>query len=613
VLAIFGFGAFNLFVTGEPEVATVNGEGITESQLATATERERRRMAAQMGEEFDPGMIDPVRLQGAVLEQLIARRVLGQGAEDLGMRVSRARVDDMLVSNPSFQVDGQFQGDVYRQTVQAMGYTPQSFVEETSEMMALQQLQEGIVDSAFLTRRELNVHAGLLGQRRDIAYLPFEVDRFREQVTVTEDEVRLRYEENQRVYMTEESVDVAYVILSRGDLVDDPSIAIPEDAVRSAYEAERASAPPEQERRSRHILLETGEERTPEQAVATLEEIKARVEGGESFADIAREISEDPGSAADGGDLGFAGPGVLDPAFDEALFALEAPGDVSDPVQTEFGYHLIRLEEVRDHEYPAFEVARADIERRLRREEADALYAERLRELDNLAFEQPDGLATIEERLGLAIQSTEGVTREAGPPPFDDPQVRERLFTGDVLDRRFNSAAAEIGEGRAVVMRVTDRHEPEPISFEEVADAIRDEIETERARALAQEAFDDARSRLESGESVSDVATAHEVNWQTFELVRRNAAEVPRAVVQEAFLLPRPGADGKSIGQAALPAGGIALVTVTRVRDGQVDALTEAELNGMRTFLADRTSRLEFAALFETLREAAAIRRADQI
>lgn len=611
VLAVFGFGAFNLFVTGDPEVASVNGEGITQNELATATERERRRLASRMGEEFDPSMIDPVRLQGAVLEQLIARELLAQAADELGVAVSRERVDQVVVSNPAFQAGGEFQGDMYRQAVQAMGYTPQGFLDDTAELMALEQLQTTVADSAFLTQRELNLHAALLGQRRDVAYLPFDVDRFRSQVSVTDEEVRLRYEENQRQYVTDERVDAAYVTLSLDDLVDDPSIDVSEAEVRSAYETDRAAAPPEQERRSRHILLETGEARSAEEAQAQLEAIRDRIESGESFADIAAEVSEDPGSATQGGDLGFAGRGIFDPAFEEALFALEAPGDVSEPVQTEFGYHLIQLEEVRDNAYPDFASVRQNIEQRLRREQAELVYAERLRELDNLAFEHPNDLQAIVEQLGLERQTVDAVTRTEGPAPFDDPALRDRLFSEDVLQKGFNSAAVEVGASEAVVMRVAERHEPEPIPFDEVAGEIRNAMEAERAGELAREAHAQALTRLQAGESVSAVANDFEANWQRFDAVRRNATEVPRAVLETAFALPRPGSDGKSVGEASLPRGGVAVVTVTRVEDGDVQALTDSELAGMRQFLGNRVSRQEFAALFETLRQQASIARRD--
>lgn len=610
-LAVFGFGAFNLFATGEPEVARVNGDGITESELASATERERRRLAAQMGEDFDPTLIDPVRLQANVLEQLIARRVLSDAANDLGMDVSRERVDELLVSNPTFQIDGRFQASIYRQAVQAMGYTPQAFLDETRELMTLQQLQSGVVESALLTARELNLHAALLGQRRDVAYLLFDTDRFRDQVEVTDEEVRLRYDENQQAYLTEEAVDVAYVMLTADALLNDPAIDVTEEELQAAYEAERESAPPEEERKSRHILLEVGDQRSAEQAVAELNEIKARIEAGESFAEIAESVSEDPGSAAQGGDLGFAGRGVFDPAFEEALFALEAPGEVSEPVRTEFGVHLIQLDEVRRNEFPSFEAKRAELEQRLRREEAQALYTERLQELDNLAFENPNSLEPLQNALNLEVRTAEGITRTQGPAPFADPTVRERLFVPEVLENGFNSAAVEVGDGRAIVMRVAEHHLPEPIPFEDVAGEIREEIETERARALAQEAFAAARRSLEEGVSAADVAREHGGNWQRFELVRRNATEVPRAVLEVAFGLPRPAEGGKSVGAAEMPTG-TALVTVTRVQDGDRAALTQAELDGMKAFLADRAARLEFGALFETVQSGASIRRADR-
>jgi peptidyl-prolyl cis-trans isomerase D len=609
-LAVFGFGAFNLFVTGDPEVASVNGEGITQNQLARETERERRRLASRMGEDFDPGLIDPVQLQGSVLEQVIARTLLGQAADDLGIVVSRARVDDVVVRTPSFQINGEFQPELYRQAVQSMGYAPQEFLDDTAQLMALEQLQTGITDSAFLTRRELNVHAGLLGQRRDIAYLVFDAERFRDQVSVTDDEVRQYYDENQRAFETVESVDVAYVTLTRDDLLDDPALEISEDEVRGAYEAERAAAPPEESRRSRHILLEVGDARSAEEAVAELQALKARIEAGESFAELAQAASEDPGSAGQGGDLGFAGRGVFDPEFEEALFALAEPGDVSEPVATDFGFHLIQLEEVRRTPYPDFDSMRADIERELRREQAAELFAARLRELDGLAFEHPNDLQTIVDELGLQPQTVLGVTRDQGPAPFDTAAVRDRLFTDDVLRNRFNSAAVEYGDNRAVVMRVTDRHAPEPIPFDDVAQEIREEIELSRARTLAAQAYEEARERLESGASAAEIARDYAANWQTFELIRRNSTEIPRAVLQAAFALPRPGADSKSIGSTQMPSGGTALITVTRVQDGRADALTEAELEGMRNFLADRAARLEFTAFYETVRNKASVKRA---
>lgn len=612
VLAVFGFGAFNLFVTGDPEVASVDGEGITEGDLARATERERRRMAAQMGEDFDPSTLDSVELQGAVLEQLISREILEQAAEDFGVGASSDQVNRTLVEAPSFQVDGTFQPDMYRQAVRAMGYSPQEFMEETAQLLALDQMQSTLTETALLTDRELDLHVRLLAQSRDLAYLPFPVAAFRDEVDVSDEDVRLRYQEDQRAYTTDETADAAYVVLSIEDLLDDPAIEVTESDLREAYAAERENAPAEEERRSRHILLSTGEQRSAEEARAALEDIRARVLEGESFAAIAEEVSEDPGSASQGGDLGFAGRGVFEPAFEEALFALEEPGAVSRPVQTEYGYHLIMLEDVRRSELPSFDERREALAKRLRREQAEELYEERLRELDNLAFEHPNSLDQVVSELGLERKTVDGVTREEGPAPFDQQEVREALFGSEVLDQGFNSPAIELDEGRAVVVRATEHHPPEPVPFEAVASEIRDAMETERARALARDARASATARLEAGESVAEVAADYESSWQTFEGVRRSSAEVPQTVIRTAFDLPRPGDSGKSLGEVALPAGDPALVVVTRVRAGDPEALPEAERASMRRFLEDRVARVEFDGFFESLRAEASVHRADR-
>ncbi|MEQ9003993.1 MAG: SurA N-terminal domain-containing protein [Pseudomonadales bacterium] len=611
VLAVFGFGAFNLFVGGEPEVASVNGEGITESALSLETERERRRIAAQLGEQFDPALIDPIRLQNNVLERMIAREVLGQAADDLGVAVSRSQVDAVLVSNPAFQIADGFSPDLYRQAVQSLGYTAQAFVDETARLMALEQMQNALTNSAFITERELNLHATLLAQRRDVAYLPFPVERYRAKVEVSDDDVALRYQENEAEYVSPERVDVAYVTLSLEELMNDAAISADEDELQAAYAAERAEAPDEELRNSRHILLEVGAERSAEAAREALEGVRERLQAGESFADLAREFSEDPGSASTGGELGLAGRGVFDPAFESALFELEKPGDVSAPVETEFGMHLIELVEVRRTEFPPFEAARADLERQVRERKASELFEQRLRELDNLAFEQPESLDGIAEAMGLTVATASGVTRAAGSGPFGNDDLRGRLFDSEVLVNRFNSPAVTVAEGQAVVARVTERHPPEPIPLAEVADDIRADIELERAQVMLAEAQADALARLEAGESTAAVATAHDASWQTFEGIRRNDAQVPRAVVQVAFGLRRPEAGGKSLGVATLPAGGQAVVAVTRVEDADVAAIPASELEGMRGFLAGRAADHDFGSVFQTYQDEARIRRAE--
>ncbi len=606
VLAVFGFGAFNLFVNSDPEVASVNGEEITQSELLVAMEREQGRIAAQFGEGFDPSLIDGARLQAAVLDQLIARQLLGQAVDELGFGVSQSRVDEAVTANPAFQVDGRFDAELYKRRVRQLRYTPQQFHRETGALMALEQLRRGLTETAFLTDWEVRQSARLLSQKRDIAYLAFTEDDFLPLVEVSDEEVATRYAENELEYRTEETVDVEYLELSAEGLVNDESISVSEAAIEETYAADSAEALSGDRRQARHILLEVGASRTAEQAENELNAVRERIVGGADFASLAEELSEDPGSAALGGDLGMVAKGIFDPAFEQALWELEV-GEISEPVRTDFGYHLIQLDAVDVRELPPLSEQRDDIELRLRREQAEELFSERLREFDNLAFEQPDGLEGIAAALALETQSVAGVSRSRGDGVFANASLRDAVFASEVLDNGYNTQAVALTDNRAVVVRVKARYEPEAIPLDDVRDDIRAAIASEKARVALRQAQQNALARVRSGESVSAVADDYGLGWQTFELVSRSSADAPRAVLSAAFSLPRPGEREKSVGEATLDDGSVAVVTVTRVVDGDVSVMAEREIESMRGFLGNRVASLDFAGLTTTLEREASI------
>jgi peptidyl-prolyl cis-trans isomerase D len=608
VLAIFGFGAFNLFVTGEQEVASVNGEDISQEMLIKAAEREQRRLAAQFGEQFDPSQIDLTQLQLRALEQLISQTLLFQALDDLGMNVSQQRVDDAVRENPVFQIDGRYDADTYRRMVQNLRYSPREFLQETRSLLALDQLQSGLTETAFMTDWELAQSARLLNQRRDLAYLEFAAEDFKDQVDLSEEEVRLRYSENELQYQTDESADVLFVELSAVQLVDDPAVEVTEDQIQAAYASVTETALSGDQRESSHILLQVNDERSAENARQLLEGLKQQLAAGAAFADLAQEYSEDPGSAAQGGALGLMAKGVFAPEFEDALWAL-GEGEVSDPVQTEFGYHLIRLEKIIANEIPSLDEMRGDLESQLKMEQAELLFLERMRELDNLAFEQPDTLDGIVQEMGLQVQSVNGVTRAAAQGIFANAELREAVFTNDVLSNGYNSPAIELTDSRAVVLRVAQRHDPQLIPFVEVEEQIRDGLLAEQALRLAEQAHAEALARVQVGERVTNVARDYELQWQTFELARRNDSDAPPAVLRAAFALPRPRDGEKSVGEVDLGADSHAVVTVTRVQDGDIVIMAEREIEDMRGFLDNRAANLDFAAFYSSLEQDASIER----
>ena len=608
-LAFFGFGAFNVFAPGDPEVASVNGEEITRGMVEVETERQRRRLLLQLGDEMDPEAIDPLALQQAALGQLIVRTLLDQAVEDLGLQASQSQIDEVVTSDPNFQVDGRFNENLYRRGVTALGYTAPDYLAEMAALLKMNQLRQAVAETAVLPLWETRLLNGLMNQQRDIAYLPFTVERFSEGIEIGPDEARTHYDEHTAEFMTDETVDVAYLELSWRMLRDDPGIAVDEEAVRSDYEVDKANAGGEELRSSSHILLQVTDARSDGQARERLSEIRERIESGESFAELAREYSEDPGSSAAGGELGSVGQGIFDPEFERVLWSLEETGQLSEPVRTQFGYHLIRLDGIEIQPYPSFEERRADIEQRLTEEAARELFKDRVRELDNLAFELSDSLDAIAETLEIEKQGAEGITRESGEGIFVNAELRDALFEADVLIDGNNTPAVEYADGRAVVARVREHYPPAVRPFSEVEPSIVELLVERAARQALLAARSDALESIRDGASVTEVADAHGLDWQTFELVMRAGATAPEEVVAAAFALPRPPEGGRSVGAASLGEEGEALVTVTRVVEGDLAAVSDAELETMRAYFASRGGTLDFAALQAALDAVADIER----
>jgi peptidyl-prolyl cis-trans isomerase D len=605
VLTLFGFGATNLFMGGDPELAQVGSFSITQNQLATETERERQRLLSQMGPDFDPSNIDRLQLQEYVLQQLINRQVLYQATDELGIAVSPETVNDELINSPAYQVDGQFNEAIYRQQLRALGYTPLSFVEEFSNALSAETLQSGVYGSVSMPDWELAEIVRIISQRRDIAYLPLTVEKFSENVDVTEEEVTLRYNENQSDYMTPLTVDVSYLQMSAEDLVDDSSIEITEADLLSLYEDERALALADEQRDSAHILIQINQDRSDAEALAAITDIQNRIAAGEDFPELAKQYSEDAGSAVAGGDLGPAGKGIFDPAFEAALWNLQEPADISEPVLTNFGYHLIQLKNIVVPEYPEFDTMKEQLTLRAREIQAQDLFIDKALELERAAYDERFSLNNTAATMGLSVTKAPGVsqTGDNEDPLLNDPAVNSVLFSSEVLEGT-NSDAIELNDTQIVVVRVDKQYEPEPVPLNQVADEIRGDLVREKALAAIEAAKAEGMQRLTAGESVTEIARDLGSRWQTFELAARanSGQNIPNAVLEAAFDLARPLPGKKSVGMSDLP-DGAALITVTRVIQGDPTTTTDAEIEQLRQVAENRAARLDFQGLFEAARQ----------
>ena len=620
VLTLFGFGATNIFMGSVPNIATVGDFDITESVLSVETERERRRLLSQMGPEFDPADIDRIQLQNYALEQLVNRQVLYQAAAQLDIGFSDADVNQRLVESPAYQIDGQFSEAVYRQQLQLMGFAPLQFIQEVRQGLGSELLRASIAETSFTQDWEVAQAAALLNQRRDIAYLNLTLQDYLENIDVADEDVALRYEEDQRSYITDARADVEWLELSLDGIRSSVEVDDSDDVLRAIYEDDISAMDQQGQRDSAHILVVVDEETDESAALAKIQEASNRLVAGEDFSALAKELSEDPGSSDSGGSLGMMSKGSFDPVFEDALWALENPGDVSEPVRSEFGYHLIRLNEIGVADVPTFAEEKNNILDRLRAEAAGEAFDAAVEELEQRAFEERYELTETASAMGLSLQRAEGITESEA----SDGQQWALGGNSDVIDSLFsteglegeNSAVIVMNDGRAVVVRVAQYHAPEQLTLADVRQTILDELKQEAARGEIEADKANALAQLEEGVSVSEVANDLGKRWATHELITRmsltpaGAANVPESILAEAFSLPRPEDGGKSIGSATTPEGS-ALIIVTRVLAGDVGATGEALLQQLEQQITGRDQQLEFGAFFAAAETSVGVTRSE--
>ncbi|MEX2474185.1 SurA N-terminal domain-containing protein [Marinobacter sp.] len=592
-LSIWGMDAIVGGFSGEPEVATVNGEDITEREFLRVVQMEGQRRLSEM-EDPDPSMLNEDEIRSDVLESLIQEQVLIQDANNQGLELSGEDIDSLITQMPQFQVDGTFNRDRFVATVRNMGMGVGEFREAMRKQYVVNQIRAGIAQSGVVTDENVAQLLRIQNQTRDFRVLTLAADDIRNGVEVTDAEIKTYYQNNLEEYRLPERVDAEYIALSLEALAETVEVS---DQDLKAYYDERASELAAEERRAAHILIEDGDD-----ASATMDTIQQRLDDGEAFANLAEEFSADSMSAAEGGDLGFAERGVYDEAFDEALFNLDG-GQVSEPVTTSFGVHLIKLLDVRKADVPSFEELEDELRRELAERQAQDRFAEVRSQLADSAY-AADDLNEPAEELGLEIRETTDVTREGGDAPFDHAGLVRQLFSGDVLDDRFNTELIDVGDNVSVVARVKTYHEAEKRPLEEVQGDIRTVLLAQKTREALSARADSLISELEAGTDVESLGVGE---WAEYTEQSRNGSDIGRELISTAFSLDRPEEGSARYGYA-LTGDGVAILALDQVNEGDVTD-GSGELAQLRGFLAQMEGQREYAAYQQYLRERAEISR----
>lgn len=594
LLALTGFDAIFNAASNSQTAAEVNGEEISRYDLDQAMNMQRRQLAQQLGSDFDPSMLDERLLRNAALGSLIDRMLLLQSAKSADFAFSREALDQLILQTPEFQVDGVFNAARFDQVLQQMGYSRVQFRQLLEQEMLIGQLRAGISGTGFVTDQQVENFARLEMQTRDFDTLT--VPARSDAIEVSDEQVSEYYEANADRFRTPERVIVEYVELKKESFFD--QVEVSDEELQELYQKQIANLA--EQRRAAHILIETGAESGDDEAKAKIDEIAARVKGGEDFAAVAKEVSQDPGSANEGGDLGFAGPGVYDPAFEEALYALKE-GEVSAPVRSEFGWHIIKLLGVQSPEVPSLESMRPELVRELKAQQVEQRFVEVSKQLEDSAFEASD-LAQPAQELGLMVQTTEPFGRDGGQGIAANRQVVQAAFSDEVLVDGANSSVIELDPDTSIALRVKEHLQPAAIPLADVRDDIVEQLQQSLAAERAREKGEQLLADLRNGEQADG-------QWQTIEAAGRSQEGVAPALLQQVFRMPRPAEQGKpSYAGVALSNGDYAVVRLNGVNEPEASLSDEEKLN-FRRFLASRMGQQDFAAFRQKLQAQAEIER----
>jgi peptidyl-prolyl cis-trans isomerase D len=593
IVAIFALTGVEWLIGGfiaSPPVAEINGEEITEAQLQFNTQN---LLASLGGADIDQELLEQI-----ALNQLIEETVLKQSAERAGMIVSSDRVDRAIIENPSFQINGVFDSDLAVRTMASQGYNIPLYRQALSQSMLLGQIANAYSASNFITDSELESIAELTQQTRDFRYVSVTMGTRTLGNAISQEEIQRYYDENPAEFTQEESANINYVVLDRNVIADE--IQVDEAEIRAQYEAQRADFEGSSEKRASHILFEVGGSTDEAAAMELAATARQRLLDGEDFGAVALEMSSDTVSAEEGGDIGYTDGSAFPQPIEAALETL-ALNEISEPVVTEFGVHVVKLTEDAENVYQAFEEISDRIERELKSAEVDLLFAERIEDMSNLAFETGD-LITISEQLGLEIQSADSVPRAGSSGLFANQALVTAAFSDEVMLEGNNSDVIEIGDNQAVVLRVQQFNESAVLPLDDVMGEISVILRTQMEREAVQSLGEELLIAAEEGGDVDALLADNELEWLDAENISRNDFSVNREVIDHVFTMAAP--EGEPIvSSVSLANGTFVLVELKQVNPGEFSAIPEPERNRLVDSLQSDLGVSDYQSFLVSLRE----------
>lgn len=608
VIIPFALVGVNEYFQGDTDltVAKVGKRAIPAQQFQQVYQRELGLRREMFGSDFT--VRNEAAIKRAVLDGMVSSEVMVQAALKAGFRVSDKRVGDEIRAISQFQRDGQFASELYAQVLRNAGLSQAQFEDNVRRDLLIAQFSGGVADTALVTGHELDRWLRLSEQQRKVGYFLVAADDYLARIAPSDEEIGKYYKDNLERFALPERARAEYVELSRDSLRQ--QVSVDEATLRRLYEERAADYTVGEERRARHILVKVAQNAgaaAVDEARSRAENLRKRIVAGESFAALAREHSEDTGSAQDGGELGFFGRGVMVGPFEDAVFSMKK-GELGAPVRTPFGWHLIELEDIKPGTKRPFGEVRAKLEEDYRKAKAEEQLFDLTETLTNLTYEHPETLKVASEELGLPIRTTGLFSREQGEGVAAEEKFREAAFGEDVMDGGNNSEAIEYADGRVVVLRIVEKLPAAHRPLDEVRGRIRHELSRQGAQRLAEEAGKKIRERLARGDAVDAIARESGATWRAPVVLKRAEADVPAEVLDTAFNMGRPSSqDRPAVDGTALGSGDYAVVALYQVIDGNLETVTEAERRAQRGEMLRRYAQQNSADLLDALRRRAKV------
>jgi peptidyl-prolyl cis-trans isomerase D len=592
------WGIQNYIDTGKEKPAAVVGDReIFDRDVTRAYEQSLNNLVGI--DDFDEK-----KLREQALEHLISEEVIVQGAEQRMLTVSDTEARSFIQTLPYFQTDGKFDKDKYKVMLSAQGMSPAQFAAQIRRALMSEQFQHGVVDSAFVTKGELETLMRLKNQEREIEYAEIPLPQVTR--TFSDPDIASYYQAHLAEFRNPERVSIEYLALNFDEIAK--NVQVSDEELTKLYDEQKASLGAPERRKISHILIAPadGSEAALNAAQEKAAGIRERILKGEDFAKLAREVSSDALSGKGGGDLGFLNKDAQEESFTQVAEKLNS-GEVSEPVKTSFGYHLIKVTELIPAKQKSFEEVKEELRKTAQRNAAETRFYDQGQKLAEQTFEHPGSLDTAAQALGLKVQQTDLFTREQGEGLGAEEAVRKAAFSEDVLGGR-NSEPVELGNEKAVVLRIKEHQQASDKPMAEVKDAIIAKLRDQESRAEALKRSQELLKTVRDGKPLAEAAKSPGFQTTKTGFVKRDNDKLPPELLRAAFSAGRPAAGKVTAGEATQANGSQWVFTVSSVKDGPAVAADAKQQESASQFMTRSGSQREFGSFVERLRELADVK-----